>query len=82
MTTLGQILRSLDRNIWYISYRTIARFDGNEMDIFAGACRWLGGHLFSIDGDTYSLDDEITKWNYDGECLTVYYESRWRTNGD
>lgn len=80
--TLGQILRGLDRNVWLISYRTIARFDGKELDIFTGECRWLGGHLFSMDGDIYSLDDEITSWNYDGECLTVYYESRWYSNGD
>lgn len=42
-----------------IIYRTHGP-DGE--DILAGFCRWESGQLISEDGDSYSLDDEITDY--------------------
>ena len=57
-----------------ITYRT---FSGEE-DILVGYCRWTGSKLESLDGDEYSVEDEITKCRWDGpEDLTVWYESEW-----
>lgn len=60
-----------------IEYRTKL----NGEDIFAGECKYTNdGKLLSIDGDSYSLDDEIIHYEiselpYDQQIITVWYES-------
>ena len=58
-----------------ITYRTFLPW--NE-DTLAGLCRWDGKELISLDGDTYSTDDRILKYETDPDgSLTVWYESQW-----
>ena len=78
---LGDLIKSIDENYITIEYRTYT--PGGE-DILAGYCRWNGMQLISMDGDSYSLDDEITKYEinvntHDKILLTVWYESSWVT---
>lgn len=47
-------------------------------DMMFGYCRWTGKELQSMDGDSYSLDDEIIKYEWFGEhLLIVYFEAQW-----
>lgn len=67
-----------------IIYRT---HDPYGRDILAGACRWESGELIPEDGDSYSLDDEISdysmelefdeEWSALSPYLVVWYESEW-----
>ena len=69
----------------HIEYRTNAVIDGEEQNIFAGLCSYDGEKLISLDGDSYSLDDQINWAKFDKgdmdnnrpDVLTVWYESRW-----
>jgi len=70
-----------------ITYRTIITSDGT--DVLAGFCRYENGELISEDGDNYSLEDEIIKYemkldnSINGTMqmhLTVWYESEWLTD--
>lgn len=89
--TLGNILNHYVKNgadVYIpITYRTIITSDGT--DVFAGFCRYENGKLISEDGDNYSLEDEIIKYemkldnNINGTMqmhLTVWYESEWITD--
>lgn len=55
---LIDIVRGYDFN--YISFRKFAP-DGS--DYFAGACKYINGELISLDGDNYSLDCPILKYD-------------------
>ena len=69
-----------------ITYRAITP---DKMDIFAGECKYNfeTKELTSLDGDVYSLEDDITKWEYDDpvvegdtysyEGITVWFEAVW-----
>lgn len=46
-------------------------------DILFGYCSWTGEELLSIDGDTYYLDDEIDKYEFDGNNLTYWIKGEW-----
>lgn len=75
-----------------ICYRTVVEVENfpsggtEELDMFTGICRYeINGTLLSLDGDNYSLDDEICRYeegtSKNGEkVLTVWYESEWITN--
>lgn len=89
--TLGNILNHYvkdDTDVYIpITYRTIIASDGT--DVLAGFCRYENGELISEDGDNYSLEDEIIKYemkldnNINGTMqmhLTVWYESEWLTD--
>ena len=89
--TLGNILNHYVKNgtdVYIpITYRTIIASDGT--DVLAGFCRYENGELISEDGDNYSLEDEIIKYemkldnNINGTMqmhLTVWYESEWLTD--
>lgn len=77
--TLGNILQKINRDIPLISYRTFVTVNGKDEDIFAGICEWVNNSLNSLDGDSYSLDDDIGAYNYDKQnnILTVWYSSSW-----
>ena len=61
----------------YIEVRTN---DPYGEDMLFGFCHWTGEMLVSGDGDNYYLDEEITKYEFDGEAgkLTYWFESIWR----
>lgn len=57
--TVGDLIKNKDYD--YIEYRLTlpAQLHG---DIFAGVCRSENGELISLDGDTYSEDEEVIRW--------------------
>ena len=57
-----------------ITYRT--HYLGRDM--LVGFCFWDGSELTAIDGDSYSVEDEISSYEWDTPSnLTVWYESKW-----
>lgn len=66
-----------------IEYRTYVPDVPDGTDIFTGYCVInKAGEIVASDGDIYSKDDEITKYEVctteDGEVyLECYYESEW-----
>ena len=61
----------------YIEYRTNSPIKEEE-DMLAGSCYWDGKELHSIDGDDYSVDDEISKYIVENDLnIIVWYESKW-----
>lgn len=74
--TLGDVIKNVNpQGSLLIEYRTIVE----GIDFFAGICRYEDGNLLSLDGDNYSLDDEIYKYGegtaVTGEkMLTVWYK--------
>lgn len=76
--TLKDILLKYNLDSVNIYYRTIINLpDEGDVDIFAGACRFDNHQLIPLDGDSYSLDDPITRYEVDpiNQVLTVWYES-------
>lgn len=55
-----------------ITYRMWVPLGMRELSILVGRCRFIGGALESLDGDSYSLDDEIEDYDYRPGKLTVY----------
>ena len=82
--TLGEIIKEKKvSEVNYISERTMR---GND-DWFSGAMAYKNGEIISLDGDTYSLDMEVEKYEWwtieEGDeftepfkvgdlCLTIY----------
>ena len=61
----------------YIEYRTNSPLSSEE-DILAGSCRWDGAKLYPIDKDSYSTEDEISKYEIENDKnIIVWYESIW-----
>ena len=60
----------------YCQERT--NFEDIPDGIFTGSCKWTGTELLPLDGDIYSLDDEIYRyeWEEDGS-LTYWVHSEW-----
>jgi hypothetical protein len=61
-----------------IEYRTFY----NNQDILYGYAEFNRGQLRPLDHDSYSLDDEFDKWEfnsaeYPNDSLTVWYDSVW-----
>ena len=47
-------------------------------DLLVGYCKWDGKNLISLDGDSYSIEDEITKYEYEDDgSLTYWIGSEW-----
>jgi len=62
-----------DRPVPTIMVRTNDPFGG---DTLFGYCSWDGENLIGLDGDDYSLDEMVTKYelNYDHDpCALVYW---------
>lgn len=57
-----------------IQVRTYAP-DGEDM--LFGLCHWNGTELISVDGDNYSVNDEVSKYLFDEFGLTYWFESEW-----
>ena len=59
---IGDIIKNKDYD--YISYRVITHdeVDGGIIMIFSGCFKSEGGKIISLDGDTYSEDEEVIDW--------------------
>ena len=75
MTTLEKILCNTVGTV-DIEVRCIVHFKNGETDdMLVGMCQYENGHLFSLDGDTYSLRDRVYDWSWDENGdLTVWDE--------
>lgn len=53
--------------------------DPHGGDTLFGYCHWTGTELVSDDGDSYYIDDEIYKYefNEDKTFLTYWFMSNW-----
>lgn len=78
---LGEIIKGIKKKYTplTIEYRTWAQ---DKSDVLAGYCKYENGKLISLDGDNYSLNDEIADYEFiitdDGKpLLTVWYESEF-----
>lgn len=57
-TTIGDLIK--DKNYDYISYRLTV--DDKSKSFFAGCFRSENGKIISLDGDVYSLDEEVLRY--------------------
>ena len=49
--------------------------DGEDM--LFGYCHWTGTELVSDDGDNYSVEEEVAKYEFDDWGLVYWFESEW-----
>ena len=58
--TLGDLIKKKDYDYISVRMQISKEATGTEKeDIFVGVCYSRAGHLFSGDGDTYSVEEEI-----------------------
>lgn len=74
--TLGDVIKNVNPQGHLLIY---CRIVVEGIDFSAGICRYEDGNLLSLDGNNYSLDDEIYKYGEGtaatGEkMLTVWYK--------
>ena len=78
-TTIGNLIK--DKDYDYISYR-LTMIDKNK-SFFAGCFRSENGKIISLDGDVYSLDEEVLRYEewskpeegiYKGLTVVVDYD--------
>ena len=62
----------LNKPYEYITYRMMININGELSDEFIGCCKYDGINLISLDGDTYSFDDEIDKYEIKNNELIVW----------
>lgn len=55
-----------------ITYRMWTPLMMRERSVLVGRCRFIKGDLESLDGDSYSLDEEIEDYDYRPGEMTVY----------
>ena len=46
-------------------------------DLLFGYCHWTGTELVSDDGDSYSVEEEVVKYEFDDYGLAYWFESKW-----
>lgn len=63
-----------------LKYIAVRINDPYGEDMLFGYCHWTGVNLISADGDSYCLDDEIVKYEFDEENrkLTYWIVSEWK----
>ena len=72
--TLRDILKG-HAPVSYIQWRSNAPEGWNEPDgIFCGSCAWNGTELISLDGDYYSLDIPIYRYEWEKDGSLTYWE--------
>lgn len=60
--TVGDALKAVGaEGKWFVSYRAMVTFSRSKRkaDAWIGTCKYDNGELTSLDGDYYSLEDEI-----------------------
>ena len=57
----------------------VRTYDPCGEDILFGYCHWTGEWLVSEDGDSYSVEEEVCKYelDVDGRGLTYWFEPEW-----
>lgn len=57
----------------------VRTYDPDGEDMLFGFCHWTGVELVSGDGDSYYLDDPITKYEFDEQThsLTYWFKGVW-----
>jgi hypothetical protein len=78
--TFEEILTKLDRNFELISCRAVIDLpeEGDSVDIFIGQCKYINKpfpQLIPLDGDIYSMNQRIAKYEVNDDELTVWYET-------
>ena len=78
--TVKDLIKKKDYD--YISWRLEPPEDWIEEDIFAGACKSKDGKLISIDGDSYSENEVVVRYeewtdNDFKNGLTVVVKAEW-----
>lgn len=68
-----------DRPVAEIMVRT---FDPFGEDILFGFCSWDCRSLISLDGDYYSINEVVVKYEWDGDVLVYWIESEWESLKD
>ena len=71
--TLSEVLRLYNKEFDVIEYRKIISVDSDDVDVLSGMASYKNKMLISLDGDTYSLNDEIIKHElYKNNWLVVW----------
>ena len=52
----------------------------DKEDCLVGYCHYTNGQLIPDDGDDYSLDDEIEKYEIDDWGLVVWIHAEWMSS--
>lgn len=57
----------------------VRTYDPDGEDMMFGYCHWTGTELISGDGDSYSIEEEVSKYEFDedGKKLTYWFEAEW-----
>ena len=67
-----------ERPVGNIMVRTNAPHGYPHPDMLFGCCRWDGKDLISLDGDSYSVDWSVTKYEWESDdSLVSWIESEW-----
>ena len=51
-----------NRDFPVIEYRSVRSIDSDDVDYVIGFCKYINCGLVSIDGDSYSLNDPVVKY--------------------
>lgn len=46
-------------------------------DMLFGYCHWTGTELVSDDGDSYSIEEEVIKYEFNDYGLSYWFEPEW-----
>ena len=52
-------------------------YDPDGADMLFGYCHWTGTELVSDDGDSYSVEEEVIKYEFNEYGLAYWFESEW-----
>lgn len=63
---------------YHINNIEVRTNDPDGDDMLFGFCHWTGTELISGDGDNYYLNEEISKYEFDGVHLTYWIISEWK----
>lgn len=62
-----------NRDFQVIEYRSIRSIDSDDVDYLIGFCKYINCGLISVDGDSYSLNDPVAKYElYRDDWLIVW----------
>lgn len=62
-----------NRDFQVIEYRSVRSIDSDDVDYLIGFCKYINHGLVSVDGDSYSLNDQVEKYDlYRDDWLVVW----------